>query len=217
MGRPGRAVVVLAMRIDASAALTVRKTGTHLHPKCRRKIMKETATRGSNPRMRLDAYQGRGERRGKLDTWCGICQKDAAVLEFRDGSGSRCTVAQCRVSGLGASPSSVYSAWCACDYRHPPFNAESCDSSILFPRTTFELPDSNHQTSPDPPGKSLPSRILRFLPATSAYSQHLARRSSTAALSLTVASAQFSGRNCVRESRDRTRLSTDTTTLQASQ
>lgn len=66
MGRPGRAVVVLAMRIDASAVLTVRKTGTHLHPKCRRKITKEAATRGSNPRMQLDACQGRGERRDKL-------------------------------------------------------------------------------------------------------------------------------------------------------
>ena len=65
------------------------------------------------------------------------------------------------VSGRNRVGQCVECQCLVCDYRHLPFNADSCDSSILFPRTTVKSLDSAYRTTPDPPGKSLPSSIRR--------------------------------------------------------
>jgi hypothetical protein len=88
-------------------------------------------------------------------------------------------------AGRSQSPVKAYTS--ECDYRHLPFNADSCDSSILLPTHNPELLDSGHQTTPDPSGKPLPSCILRFLLEASPYPPRLARSFRCAALSLTVA------------------------------
>lgn len=218
---PGRVVVVLAMRTDASALLTVRKTGIVSTPECRRQNTK---------RMRL----GKATRKWGLTH---VVKEERIQRNRREYAASPEThfcawfsrsklraLHRGTVSNLGTGPkfrpsrsSTLVCIVPVCDYRHLPFNAESCDSSILFPPHTSELPDSNHQTTPERSGKSLPFRIhgpfcLLLPPAPSSWFgirrlwPHRSPLPRPSPLSPSI-------RKSVRERQDRTRLPANTTAL----
>ncbi|KAL2140916.1 hypothetical protein VTI28DRAFT_3065 [Corynascus sepedonium] len=158
---PGRVVVVLAMRTDASALLTVRKTGIVSTPECRRqntkrmRLGKATRKWGLTHVVKEERIQrNRREYAASPETqFCaGFSQSKLRALH------------RGTVSNLGTGPK---------------FSPKSCDSSILFPPHTSELPDSNHQTTPERSVLSLPvhpeicARALRPHPPPSQHHRSL--------------------------------------------
>lgn len=78
----------------------------------------------------------------------------------------------------------------------------SCDSSILFHAQPPNCSTRNHQTAPDPPGKSLPSCIRRSALVASGPGQLLDRILSAATQLLTIAPVQVQCPGlCARKSR----------------